>query len=97
MMGRPSRPVNAAQFDLYGFVTPESGISRQHARQALPILNPNQFHWGGECSTVPFSSDEFFAVFAAYNTAVWPAQLVLTAAAAVAIALAFRRSATADR
>jgi hypothetical protein len=44
-MGRPSRPVNEAQFDLF---------------------------------TVPFSSDEFFAVFAAYNAAVWPAQLVLT-------------------
>jgi hypothetical protein len=47
--------------------------------------------------TVPFSSDEFFAVFAAYNAAVWPAQLVLAAAAAVAIGLTFRRSATADR
>ena len=46
---------------------------------------------------LPFSRDEFFAVFAAYNTTVWPAQigLYLLATALVALALAGRRRGTA--
>lgn len=37
---------------------------------------------------LPFSADQFFAVFAAYNTAVWPLQLLLlTAAVVVVVAL----------
>src|SRR5690606_7626048 len=36
----------------------------------------------------PFSSEEFFAVFSAYNHAVWPAQLVLVVAALVAVGAA---------
>lgn len=35
--------------------------------------------------TLPFTADEFFNVFARYNTAVWPAQLLLMALAALAI------------
>jgi Family of unknown function (DUF6064) len=37
---------------------------------------------------LPFDADQFFAVFARYNIAVWPAQIVLTLAALVAVILA---------
>ena len=37
--------------------------------------------------SLPFNSEEFFAVFAAYNTAVWPAQFVLVL---LAVALVMR-------
>ena len=46
---------------------------------------------------LPFSADEFFAVFARYNEAVWPAQAVLTGLAVVAALLAWRPSRTRDR
>lgn len=46
---------------------------------------------------IPFSVGEFFAVFAAYNEAVWPAQLVLLAAALAAVAAALLRSTNAGR
>lgn len=39
---------------------------------------------------VPFSADQFFGVFAAYNQAVWPAQILLTGAAAAVVVLAIR-------
>ncbi len=39
---------------------------------------------------VPFSADEFFGVFVAYNEAVWPAQLVLLSLACGVAILAFR-------
>jgi hypothetical protein len=39
----------------------------------------------------PFTADQFFGVFAAYNTAVWPLQWMLLALAAAAIVLAFVR------
>ena len=39
----------------------------------------------------PFTVDQFFGVFAAYNTAVWPLQWVLVALAAAAIVLTFVR------
>jgi hypothetical protein len=39
----------------------------------------------------PFTADQFFGVFAAYNTAVWPLQWVLLTLAAAAIVLAFVR------
>lgn len=38
--------------------------------------------------SVPFSAEDFFAVFAAYNTGVWPAQIVLFAMALAIVALA---------
>ena len=37
---------------------------------------------------IPFTIEEFLGVFAIYNTAVWPAQLALVAAAVVVIGLA---------
>lgn len=37
-----------------------------------------------------FSAEEFFAVFAAYNTAVWPAQILLYVLAVSVVAFAFR-------
>lgn len=43
-------------------------------------------------SQVPFSADEFFGVFVAYNQAVWPAPVVLMLAAVAAAILAFRRN-----
>jgi hypothetical protein len=42
---------------------------------------------------LPFSPEQFFAVFRDYNEAVWPAQILLTALAVVAVTLvAFPRS-----
>ena len=42
---------------------------------------------------LPFSAEQFFAVFRDYNEAVWPAQILLTALAVVAVTLvAFPRS-----
>lgn len=39
---------------------------------------------------LPFSKEQFFEVFAAYNTSVWPAQYVLTTLAVALIVLALR-------
>jgi hypothetical protein len=47
--------------------------------------------------SLPFSRAEFLAVFAAYNGAIWPLQLLLLAAGLFAIGLLFRRPAWADR
>jgi Family of unknown function (DUF6064) len=42
---------------------------------------------------LPFTAEQFFGVFEAYNNAVWPAQLVLLALAALAVSfIALRRS-----
>ena len=38
----------------------------------------------------PFTADEFFQVFVAYNTAVWPAQILLVGVAVLCLVLAFR-------
>lgn len=38
---------------------------------------------------LPFTAEQFFEVFRAYNTAVWPAQVLLLALAVVALALVF--------
>lgn len=38
----------------------------------------------------PFSSEQFFEVFAAYNTGVWPVQVLLAGLALAGVALAFR-------
>jgi hypothetical protein len=40
---------------------------------------------------VPFTTEQFFAVFASYNEAVWPAQLVLALAAAAVAMVTWRR------
>ena len=40
---------------------------------------------------MPFTPDQFFAVFRAYNEAVWPAQWLLTAAGALALGAALSR------
>ncbi len=37
---------------------------------------------------LPFTPEQFFAVFTRYNRAVWPAQIVLSALAAIAVGLA---------
>ena len=47
---------------------------------------------------LPFTVDEFFAVFERYNLAIWPAQVMAYAAAAIALGLAlFRPGRSADR
>jgi len=46
---------------------------------------------------LPFTSEEFFSVFARYNETVWPMQLVLNALALVCIGLLFRPSALTSR
>lgn len=46
---------------------------------------------------LPFTVEQFFAVFRAYNEAVWPAPWVLVALALVAVALAAQPRAGSDR
>ncbi len=46
---------------------------------------------------LPFDAHQFFGVFARYNTAVWPAQIALVAAALAAVVLALRPRAGSDR
>ena len=46
---------------------------------------------------LPFSRDEFFAVFASYNSAVWPAQVFLSGLAVVLVVLALCERPVADR
>ena len=46
---------------------------------------------------LPFTAEQFFAVFARYNEIVWPMQIVLNAAALLCIGLLFRASARASR
>lgn len=46
---------------------------------------------------LPFGRTEFLGVFARYNDAVWPAQILLIGLALLVVALAFRRRRTADR
>lgn len=46
---------------------------------------------------LPFSREQFFGVFLSYNTAVWPAQIVLLVLAVTAIWLAFRHGERATR
>jgi uncharacterized protein DUF6064 len=46
---------------------------------------------------MPFTTDQFFGVFARYNLAVWPFQLVLFGAALAAIVLLLRGGASSDR
>jgi hypothetical protein len=46
---------------------------------------------------LPFSEEEFLRVFAEYNGAVWPAQLLLYAAAVIALLLAAGSRPRSDR
>ena len=46
---------------------------------------------------LPFTVEQFFAVFEAYDRAVWPAQLVTYGLAAVVVAPLFRRAPGSDR
>lgn len=46
---------------------------------------------------LPFTVEQFLAVFANYNNAIWPAQLLAYALGAVAFALIFRGGAGSDR
>ncbi|MBR0715954.1 DUF6064 family protein [Bradyrhizobium liaoningense] len=46
---------------------------------------------------LPFAQDEFLAVFVAYNSAIWPAQIAAYLLGGVAVALLFRRGQLADR
>ena len=45
----------------------------------------------------PFSVEQFFQVFAVYNTAIWPAQLLAYLLALAAVALSFRQNRPAGR
>jgi hypothetical protein len=46
---------------------------------------------------LPFTRDQFIAVFATYNAAIWPAQVLAYIAGAVALVALFRPSPTSDR
>ena len=46
---------------------------------------------------LPFTTEQFFAVFARYNESVWPMQLVLSAAAALGFVLVFSTAEWASR
>lgn len=45
---------------------------------------------------LPFGAEQFFEVFRAYNTAVWPAQVLLLASALLAVAVVARPRSTSD-
>ena len=47
--------------------------------------------------SLPFTVEQFFGAFAAYNRGVWPAQPVLLALGVLAVALALRRTGAASR
>jgi len=47
--------------------------------------------------TLPFTAEQFFEVFARYNRAVWPMQVVLVLLAVAALALAVRPNRLSDR
>jgi hypothetical protein len=47
--------------------------------------------------SLPFTPEQFFAVFARYNEAIWPLQIVLNAAALICIGLLFRPGVWASR
>jgi hypothetical protein len=47
-------------------------------------------------TTIPFTSEQFFDVFAHYNEAVWPAQIALNFAALLAIFITVRKRAFSD-
>lgn len=46
---------------------------------------------------LPFTSEQFTAVFASYNNAIWPGQVLAYLLGALAFALSFRRGTRADR
>lgn len=48
-------------------------------------------------TVLPFTIEQFFAVFAAYNLAIWPAQILAYLLGAAALALALRGGAVAQR
>lgn len=47
--------------------------------------------------TLPFTVEQFFQVFAEYNTSIWPIQIVAYVLALTTLALAFRPGARSDR
>lgn len=47
--------------------------------------------------TLPFTTAQFFAVFGAYNSAIWPLPIIVYAAALPAVALLFRPRPATDR
>ena len=47
--------------------------------------------------SLPFSTEQFFQIFATYNTAIWPAQILAYVLAIVAVSLSFHRSRWAGR
>jgi hypothetical protein len=51
----------------------------------------------GDTMTLPFTSSDFFSVFARYNESVWPAQVILYVLAVISIVLAIRGTAAASR
>jgi hypothetical protein len=46
---------------------------------------------------LPFDDDAFFAVFRAYNTAIWPTQILAYVLGAIAVGLTLRPNPTSDR
>jgi hypothetical protein len=85
-------------------LSPSSRFDREPAPRLDAGRKPSGWVWSGHGSAdtvpdmLPFTQDEFFAVFAAYNRAVWPAQVVLYALAAGLLGLLlFRPSAPRTR
>jgi Family of unknown function (DUF6064) len=46
---------------------------------------------------LPFTPEQFLAVFVDYNNAIWPIQIVVYPLGGVAVALLFRKTREADR
>jgi hypothetical protein len=57
---------------------------REHKLEARPII--------GVSMDFPFTIEQFFDVFEAYNTAIWPAQIIAYLIGIVAVALSLREN-----
>jgi hypothetical protein len=62
-----------------------------------PEIDASERGLNEETMNLPFTVEQFFGVFARYNEAVWPMQLVLNALAVVAVGLAFQMRRSSDR
>jgi hypothetical protein len=85
--------------------TPNAEVCRSAAdaspdlmRINVPVLRERAaLHSREPPAMLPFTSDEFFSVFAAYNIAIWPVQLAAYVIAAMALWLIFARRPAAGR
>jgi len=71
-------------------------VDHQDVRFAIPLRAyfglTLAISWGAELPPMPFTREQFFDVFAAYNTALWPGAVALWIASVLICALMLRAS-----